>query len=467
MKNTLLTQTMARLSRPQLKSARRWLSQNTPNPRPEVILLFDYLMAFWPFGEAAQPDKNGAWQAAFPDRPFDDKRLRYTLSFCYQGIKEWLVWEQLQQQPAQVETLTARALYQLGMPDAYEAELDTALRQLEKQPLRSAQYLRTGHDIRQLQYETQTLRRRSEAAGIADSAQSLTIYFIAERLRQACAAELHRQLNNISYTPHFIDECMALATMPPFSDEPAIITYYHGYQAIRDFAPHHLQNLRNCLLKAGEHFPAHEARDLFLFAINCCILQINRGHRHYLNDVFEMYQSGLQQGVFMENGYLSRFTFNNIVVAAIGLHDYHWAEQFIADYQQYIEPSHRKDAVTYNLALLAFRQRDYTTTMSLLQQLGKNDLLHQLEARKMLLRIYFDLREFDALESQLDSLKTFIYRRKDIGYHRSHYLNLIRFVRTLIGIAPTDAAAYARLRADIEDTPALAERAWLLAQIPS
>lgn len=467
MKNTLLTQIMARLNRPQLKSARRWLCQNTPNPRPEVLLLFDYLMTFWPFDSDIQPDKNHAWQAIFADRPYNDKRLRYTMSFCYQGIKEWLAWEQLQQQPAQIEVLTARALYQVGLPDAHETELDAALRQLDKQPLRSAHYLRTGHDVRQLQYETQTLRRRSEAAGIADSAQSLTIYFIAERLRQACAAELHRQLNNISYTPHFINECMALATEPPFCDEPAIVTYYHGYLAISNFAPQHLQNLRHCLLNVGELFPAHEARDLFLFAINCCILQINRGQRHYLNDVFEMYQSGLQQGVFMENGYLSRFTFNNIVVAAIGLNNYRWAEQFITDNQQYIEPSHRKDAVTYNLALLAFRQRDYTTTMSLLQQLGKNDLLHQLEARKMLLRIYFDLREFDALESQLDSLKTFIYRRKDIGYHRSHYLNLIRFVRILIGIAPSDTAAYARLRADIDDTSALAERAWLLAQIPS
>ncbi len=466
MKETLLVQVIRMLTRPQLKSVRRWLTQNTANPRPEVERLFDYLVDIWPFVDTSKLNKQQAWAAAHPNQPFDDKQLRYTISFCYQGVKEWLAWEQFSKQPAQVELHTARALYRLGLHEAYESELTSAVRVVQKQPLRNAEYLRSEQEIRQLQYESQTTRRRSDATGIAESAQSLTVLFIAERLRQACAAVLHHQLNNLDYQPHFLAECLALATTPPFVDQPAVATYYYGYLAISQFAPEHLDALRGCLARVGELFPPNEGRDIFLFAINCCILQINQGHRNYLSDVLDLYQSGLQQGVFMENGRLSRFTFNNIVVAAIGLDNYEWAEQFITDYQQYIEPAYRKDAVTYNLALLAYRRRDYPTTMSLLQQLGKDDLLHQLDARKMLLRIYFDLREFDALESLLDSLKTFIYRRKDIGYHRNHYLNLIRFVRTLIGIAPSDIAAFARLRAEIEETTALAERAWLLAQLP-
>ena len=52
----------------------------------------------------------------------------------------------------------------------------------------------------------------------------------------------------------------------------------------------------------------------------------------------------------------------------------------------------------------------------------------------MLLRIYFELGEYDALESLLDSFATYLRRQQDLGYHREHYRNLIHFVRRLLNI---------------------------------
>jgi len=39
----------------------------------------------------------------------------------------------------------------------------------------------------------------------------------------------------------------------------------------------------------------------------------------------------------------------------------------------------------------------------------------------MLLRTYFELEEYDALFSLLDSSEAYIRRQKGMGYHRSHY----------------------------------------------
>ena len=80
----------------------------------------------------------------------------------------------------------------------------------------------------------------------------------------------------------------------------------------------------------------------------------------------------------------------------------------------------------------------------------------------MLLRIYYDLGESDALDSLLDSFSIFLRRRRDIGYLRQNYLNLIRFTKKLLQIPKEDKVARAKLRVEIEGAKALAEREWLL-----
>jgi uncharacterized protein YihD (DUF1040 family) len=88
-----------------------------------------------------------------------------------------------------------------------------------------------------------------------------------------------------------------------------------------------------------------------------------------------------------------------------------------------------------------------------------------LDARSMLLRIYFESGYEDALESLLDSFQIYLKRQKEVGYQREHYLNMIRFVRKLVKTDRRDHAGKAGIRQEIEQTADLAGRAWLLEQL--
>ena len=79
----------------------------------------------------------------------------------------------------------------------------------------------------------------------------------------------------------------------------------------------------------------------------------------------------------------------------------------------------------------------------------------------MLLRMYYELEEYDALHSLLESFVTYI-RRKKIAYHRENYLNLIKFTKRLLMLAQYDHKATMMLRQAIEKEPHLAEKQWLL-----
>ena len=86
-------------------------------------------------------------------------------------------------------------------------------------------------------------------------------------------------------------------------------------------------------------------------------------------------------------------------------------------------------------------------------------------AKTVLLKIFYELNEFDLLHSHLDAMKNYIRRKQVIGYHKTNSLNIIKYVSQLIKLNPFDKKAQNDLRQRIEKEEILTEREWLLEQV--
>ena len=242
--------------------------------------------------------------------------------------------------------------------------------------------------------------------------------------------------------------------------------YYYAFKALQDLANESdFEQLKQLINDNWPLFPTNEMRDIYLLAINFCIRKLNKGQRNYIREAFELYKSGFEREVLLEDGQLSRFTYKNVLMLAMGLEEWDWASHFLEAYKQYLPEHQRENIYTYNLAIYHFRKPDYDKAMRLLHTVELKDVLYALDARRMLLRMYYELEEYDALESLLDSFATYIRRQKDIGYHRENYLNLISFMKRILRSNLYDKTVKASLRAAAQQTEALAERNWLLAQL--
>ena len=103
--------------------------------------------------------------------------------------------------------------------------------------------------------------------------------------------------------------------------------------------------------------------------------------------------------------------------------------------------------------------------MPLLQKVDFGDTLNNLDARRMLLRSYFELGEMPALDALLHSFGTYLNRQKDIGYHKEMYLNLLRFIRQWRESTKTDKAFLEKLETQVRETELVAEKEWLLSKL--
>ena len=126
---------------------------------------------------------------------------------------------------------------------------------------------------------------------------------------------------------------------------------------------------------------------------------------------------------------------------------------------------HRDSLFNFNLARLEYQRRRLDEALKLLQKAEYKDPMLHLAAKTLQLKIFYELEEFDLLESHLQTLQTFIRRKKELGYHRENYLNTIRFTRKLLETNLYDKNARKTLKEEIENTRAVAEKEWLLDRI--
>jgi len=148
------------------------------------------------------------------------------------------------------------------------------------------------------------------------------------------------------------------------------------------------------------------------------------------------------------------------------LGEFDWTSHFIEHYQKFLEKKHKDNIVDYSLAKLHFERGSYDEAMRLLIYADFNDILLQLNAKTMLIKIYFEKEEEDALESLLDSMRTYIQRKQVMGYHKANYLNIIKFTKKILNLHPYQKEQIQKLRQEIENISPLTEKEWLLAQLP-
>jgi hypothetical protein len=142
--------------------------------------------------------------------------------------------------------------------------------------------------------------------------------------------------------------------------------------------------------------------------------------------------------------------------------EYKWLEYFLHEYKDKLELPYRESMFSFCLARLEYSRNNYGEALSLLQRSDYQDILLNLSAKTVMLKIFYELGEFDLLESHLGAMRTFLRRKDIIGYHKENYKNLIRFTQKLLEVKPFDAKNKDALRRDITQTKSLAERTWLM-----
>jgi hypothetical protein len=309
--------------------------------------------------------------------------------------------------------------------------------------------------------------RRSERANIEEIASNLDKFFIAEKLRYFNDVLSRQHFQSQEYDLTFMNEIITHLEQHDYSSVVPINLYYQTYLTYtQPEITTHFTKLKKLIQDFIVLLPENEAKEVISSALNYCINQVNRGNREYLREYLDLSELGIKRKVLLAKGMLSPWIFRNIVFAGLRLGDFNWVEKFINDYQHQIEEQYRANSVSFNMANLFMYKKDYNKVIELLQTVEYEDPSYNLNSKTILIATYYELDEIDSLTSLLASFEIYLRRNKEIpADRRQHYMQLIKFIRALIRIAPSDSKALQQLRKRIADTDGVVNKDWLLEKI--
>ncbi len=463
MQNSLLLNLCRSFSKSDWKSLRQFTAQS----RDDVRLLLAYLEQQLPKNKEKSLEKEFVFPKIYPSRTYNDIMMRHLMHLTYTEVLDFLATLANRNDIFSQKNLLLRELRLRKQDRHFEIEYEKITQQLDNQTLQGFDFYYNSFLAHSENYEYNIVTDRTSMTSFKSMTDALNTFFIGQKLRQACAALSHKALSKSDVTIDFLPEILSFIQQNEHILEiPLVAIYFHIYHAISDLEDKtHFHELKKILLEKNVHFNMTERKELFIHGINCCIQRMNKGQTEYQREVFELYQKGLENKVLIDDNTLSRFTYKNIATLGAGLEEFEWTEVFLYEYKDFIEEKFREGTFQHSLAAFYFRKKDYDKCMELLRNVEFEDVLHDLDVRRMLLRIYYDLGEFEALDAHLETFKTFIYRQRDLGYHRDAYLNLIRFTKKISNEKGSKHLIIKQLKIDIENTNPMIEKTWLLSLI--
>jgi len=294
----------------------KYLTSPYHNTQADLVRLHQHIAFALQQKIDAALDKKYVYEKLFPERLYKDIDVRVMMSALLKHAERFLSVEQHKKDPATVDFHLAQVYRQRQLTKSFHHTLKNVHIRSRKTPSYNAH----THYRQSLMYEEEYLfsfeENRQTERDLQRWHDSLNHFFIAETLRQVCALLTHERVAEKEYDFLLLDDILKqIEAHPELLDIPAIYLYYHSYHTLTGTQNNkHFRQLKEGIIRYGVGFPQAELKGFYTLSINHCIRQNNKNEGTiFLRELLELYQVGLSQDAFMENGFLSRWTYKNIV----------------------------------------------------------------------------------------------------------------------------------------------------------
>jgi len=469
MQKSRLIEVLQTFSKKEFRELKKWLHSPAHNQRQDVIALYEYVVKRDRLEKSEALAKEKVFPVIYPNEKFDDAKMRQVMHFMFKAVESYLVFSKLEQEEIQVKLSLLNIYRQRKLEKNFSKTQKDIGAYFDNVVHNDEDNFYNEYLFQKEVYEYNSLIKRAQTLNLQELTDTFDKAFIAEKLKQACLLLAHQKVYNATYETGLLHGVLDFIDKKDSIHNSRINIYYFLYKITLD-----RNNVADFFtlkeyIKEDQSIPKTEIRSIYLGAINFCINLMNAGNEQFIREAFELYKIGMDKEVFIEKGILSRWTFKNVIAIALRLKEFEWAESFIRNHGAYLEEKHKESFTHFNLAKLFYEKEDFQSALDMLSNYEPKDILINIDAKIMLLKIYYELNEFQVLESLLESMRAYLQRKKKmIGtQYLELYKNIIRYTKKLIKVNPYNKDQVAKLRQEIEAATPLTEKKWLLKQVDS
>ena len=462
--NSKLFQLYKALDTAQKRSFNKWLASPLHVQHPNIKALFEFFNRNRKI-TINSLSKSKAFEFIFPNQVYLDAKLRHLMSDAYESLQAFIVFKKSQNDTFRQQLYLKTALTDLKLENLAEKQLLRIKKYQEKKTIKDANYFLQNYELEQEIFVIKAKQQRTEATNLQEITATFSTFFVINTLKYACKSQTHSNLRKAAYKIPLLDAVLEEVKKGTYNSIDTVMQYYFSYQVLT--APNKEANydaLKSYLLDKSASTAIEDFKEIFIAALNFCIRKLNDGAENYVKEALLLYKEGLKKQTLIEDGILSRFSYKNIAALGLRCEEYDWTAQFIDDYAQFLQPQYRQNYQHYNHAKLAYEQKQYEKAMQLLIRVEYDDVFLNIDAKIMLMKMYYQQKNHDALYSLIESVRVFLSRKSKavLSYHQENYSNILKYLQKIVRCNPYDKNLKQQLRMEIVDVQPLTEKKWLL-----
>ena len=448
------------LSSGEVKLFRNYLDSKLIHSSEIMSKLFELLLA------DASISKENVFRKLLGNEKYNDKKIRYLFSELTAHLEKFITLIEFEKDTEEFSLFKQKSLSIRSAHKAYSFAMQNSPVKSEK--ANATSYLNTFRSIEIAnEFDSKHLSRLSQL-NYSSLLNNLDLFYFTRKLQLQCELINLKNVLNKEHDVVLIDPICEYLKANRFLNSPLVEVYYNILITLNSTESDSETSFSKILVLTQEHqsiLSIEDLKNIYQYEKNFCIRRINKGEDNYRHILFNLYKTILANKRIMNHEYFSQWEFKNIVTLGLRLKEGEWTKNFISKYINFLPPSERKNALTYNTAMLYYYNKSYKFVLKYLQEVEFTDLYYQLDSKSILLKVYFETDEQEALLHHIAAFKVFLSRNKNISsYQLTIYKNFIRYSLKIFR-AGTNTGKLNILKKEIASSSNISDRNWLLERI--
>ncbi|MEZ4687171.1 MAG: hypothetical protein R3B47_14205 [Bacteroidia bacterium] len=465
-----IIQLLRSFSRSELIEFQKFIASEYINPRPELVRLMEGLAEYAPEFASEAVDYEQLYAGAFPDESYNENRLTKKLFYLNKLAEQFVLFESAKNQPMENSFVLLHYYNSRKLPSLFLHQLKECYKLWEKIAHPSSRDYNWYYMI-EMEYSNFLLRNNhlKGSANLEVATKALDAYFLQEKLKLGTAMVSRQNIVNTTYKLPLLESLEEFLADKIDAYIPEIRVWFSALQLTRmPQSEEHFSRLKTMVLSNIDKLGAGDSSALLILLQNTA-RYIYPEDEQYYSVMYSLYHTQIEHGLLFQNGALLPGLVNNIVTTGLKLGKLAWAEDFLEKYKDYIPEEYRQNTYWYNLANINFAQKAYPQTLAFLNRLEYQDPFFTLRIKRLQLKTYYELQEWELLDTTINSSRVYLHRLEKIS-ERYKALNLL-FVNSLSSLfklrtclEPSGGSDQTLddLRSSIMEIPVLPERDWLM-----
>ncbi len=455
MESTKIVKSLRKLDPEIKKRFRLYLISPYFNRSKTLLKAFDTISKFIDKQPKKKLSKAFFWAKVFGKEDLKEVNLRKLNSDLLRIFKDFLAQEQFQKEEGRQINNLMRAVHEWEIDPLKSIAIRQSEKFFKETPYRNADYYLQKYIKEKEYYQLVGFDKSRDAKSNVEAIlKDLDLFYLSEKLYFYTNSIARKKFLTHEFQFFFIQEILAHVKEVDYELTPAVSIFYYYIVALSDLNDTTaFEKLKRIIEDNINLFTRYEANEIYTNVLNYIVAQLNSGKVQYNMDYFTIFKQMEEKGFLLEeDGRITPAKFRNATKAALRIEEFDWAESFVQKYGNLLDPELQDSTISYTRALIHFRKKEFSKVVPLLAMVEYFDITTGLTAKILLAHAYYELEEFNVLESHIDAFKVFLSRRKDISEtRRKNYLKHIQYLSRLLKIAPGDTKAIDAFISNVEN----------------